>query len=112
MIAELQTNAPDVYRLFMTLGATSSNVQSKDDGIIPEEIRAHCHFHSSEGTICKGEGYTTYAKLYADIAVVEVASGEGHAQTALINVRNDVSVELSSYICSHTDSSCPSCWLM
>ena len=41
VIAELQTNAPDVYRLFMTLGATSRNVQSKDDGIIPEEIRAH-----------------------------------------------------------------------
>ena len=34
VIDELQTNAPDVNRLFMTLGATSRNVQSKDDGII------------------------------------------------------------------------------
>ena len=33
----------------------------------------------------------------------------------LINIRNaayDFSVKLSSCICSHTDSSCPGCWLM
>ena len=34
---------------------------------------------------------------------------------ALINVRNvayDFSVRLSSCLCSHTDNSCPGCWLM
>ena len=48
--------------------------------------------------------------------VAEVASGKGHAWTALINVKtstHDFSVKLSSCICSHTDSSCPGrCWLM
>ena len=46
--------------------------------------------------------------------VVEVTSGKSHAM-ALINVRisaHDFSVKLSSCICSHTDSSCPGCWLM
>ena len=62
VIAELQTNAPDVYRLFMTLGATRRNVQSKDDGIIPEEIRAHTAIFT---LLKKSEGYTTSAKLYA-----------------------------------------------
>ena len=44
-----------------------------------------------------------------------VASGKGHAYAALTNVRNsthDFSVELSSCIYSHTDSSCPGCWLV
>ena len=43
--------------------------------------------------------------------VVEVASGKSH----LMNVRTsarDFSVELSSCIYSHTNSSCPGCWLM
>ena len=46
--------------------------------------------------------------------VAEVASGKSNA-TALTNVRNSArgfSVKLSSCICSHTDSSCPGCWLM
>ena len=46
--------------------------------------------------------------------VVEITSGKSHA-TALINVRTsayDFIVKLSSCICSHTDSSCPGCWLM
>ena len=41
VIAELQTNAPDVYRLFKTLGATSCNVQSNEERIVSEDIRAH-----------------------------------------------------------------------
>ena len=41
VIAELQTNAPDVYRLFKTLGATSRNVQSNEERIVSEYIRAH-----------------------------------------------------------------------
>ena len=67
VIAELQTNAPDVYCLFKTLGATSCNVQSNEERIVSEDIRAHTAlFHTSEGTICTSEGYTTSAKLYAD----------------------------------------------
>ena len=44
-----------------------------------------------------------------------VTSDKGHAYAALTNVRNsarDFSVELSSCIYSHSDSSCPGCWLV
>ena len=44
-----------------------------------------------------------------------VASGKGHAQATLINIRNsahDFSVGITSCIYSHIDNSCPGCWLM
>ena len=35
-----------------------------------------------------------------------------HLQTSEIQLMPDYSVKLSSCICSHTDSSCPGCWLI
>ena len=75
--------------------------------------------HGNLFLVCMNRSTTAGCSQAVQISittVVEVASGKGHAyKTALIDDRNsvhDFSVKLSSSICSHTDSSCPGCWLI